>query len=184
MTGRRVDRGEPVDALAASSLTGWNLAPLPGQRDSRLAHGNGLRGGAARTPARYVNKPWPAAFSPTTVDLPPVPFGPFPASLRLTEAGDVTLVPVPGHSPGQLAVVVEDVDYSLAGDSSYTQDAMLRRAVDGVGADEDAERRTHERIRAYMATTPTVHLPSHDPETAVRLAERRPVGAVRDRAVA
>ena len=83
-------------------------------------------------------------------------------------------------------MIVEDGDHSvfLAGDSSYTEDAMLRGAVDGVGADEDAERLTHERIRAYAAATPTVYLPSHDPETAVRLAERRPVGAARERAVA
>jgi N-acyl homoserine lactone hydrolase len=125
----------------------------------------------------YVNKPWPAWFSPTTVELGPVPFGPFPTSLRLTEAGDVTLVPVPGHSPGQLGVVVEDTDHAvfLAGDSSYTQDAMLRGAVDGVGPDEDAERLTHDRIRAYTEANPTVYLPAHDPETGSRLASRRTV---------
>jgi N-acyl homoserine lactone hydrolase len=130
----------------------------------------------------YVNRRWPAWFSPTLVDLPSVPFGPFPASLPLTEAGDVTLVPVPGHSPGQLAVLVEDGDHSvfLAADSSYTLDAMLRGAVDGVGPDEDAERLTHERIRAYALATPTVYLPAHDPQTAARLAERRTVGAVRE----
>ena len=134
----------------------------------------------------YVNNPWPEWFAPNLVDLPPVRLGPFPASLPLTDAGDVTLVPVPGHTPGQLAVIVEDDDHSvfLAGDSSYTEDAMLRGAVDGVGADEDAERLTHERVRAYAETTPTVYLPAHDPETAVRLAKRRPIGAVRERAVA
>jgi len=130
----------------------------------------------------YVNRPWPAWFSPTLVDLPPVRFGPFPASLPLTEAGDVTLVPVPGHSPGQLAVLVKDGDHTvfLAGDSSYTQGAMLRGAVDGVGPDEDAERLTHERIRAYASAMPTVYLAAHDPETAARLAERRTVGAARE----
>jgi N-acyl homoserine lactone hydrolase len=134
----------------------------------------------------YVNKPWPAWFKPTTVELPPVPLGPFPASQRLTEAGDVTLVPIPGHTPGQVGVLVEDGEHSvfLAGDGSYTQDAMLRGAVDGVGADEDAERLTHERIRAYAAATPTVYLPSHDPEIAERLAERRPVVALPERAAA
>jgi N-acyl homoserine lactone hydrolase len=149
---------------------------------SELKYAAGLRGRLRG----YVNKPWPEWFHPTLVDLPRVGFGPFPASLRLTEAGDVTLVPTPGHSPGQLAVVVDDGDHALflAGDSSYTQDAMLRGAVDGVGPDEDAERLTHERIRAYAAARPTVYLPSHDPETASRLAERRPVGAVRERAAA
>jgi glyoxylase-like metal-dependent hydrolase (beta-lactamase superfamily II) len=134
----------------------------------------------------YVNKPWPAWFRPTTVDLPQAPFGPFPASLGLTETGDVTLVPTPGHTPGQIAVIVNDGDHTvfIAGDSSYTEDAMLRGAVDGVGSDENAERLTHERIRAYAAARPTVYLPSHDPETAIRLDERRPVGAPREKAAA
>jgi N-acyl homoserine lactone hydrolase len=133
----------------------------------------------------YPNKRWPAWFRPTLVDLPADPFGPFPASMPLTEAGDVTLVPVPGHTPGQLAVVVEDGDHAvfLAGDSSYTEDALLRGVVDGVGPDEAAERLTHERIRAYAAQAPTVYLPTHDPETAARLAERRPIGAAREKAI-
>jgi N-acyl homoserine lactone hydrolase len=133
----------------------------------------------------YVNKPWPVWFDPTLVDLPPVALGPFPASLPLTQAGDVTLVPGPGHTPGQLAVVVREDDHTvfIAGDSSYTEDAMLRGAVDG-GSDEEAERLTHQRIRAYAAATPTVYLPSHDPETAVRLAERRTLGAGERRAAA
>jgi N-acyl homoserine lactone hydrolase len=87
-------------------------------------------------------------------------------------------VPVPGHSPGQLAVVVEDGDHAvfLAADSSYTQDALLRGVVDGVGPDEAAERLTHERIRAYAEETPTVYLPAHDPESAARLEARQPIG--------
>src|SRR5439155_25406512 len=44
----------------------------------------------------YPNKRWPAWFEPTVLDLEPEPVGPFAQSLRLTEAGDVTLVPVPG----------------------------------------------------------------------------------------
>lgn len=123
----------------------------------------------------YPNMRWPAWFDPTLLDLDPDPFGPFPQSLRLTEAGDVTIVPVPGHSPGQLGVLVEEADHTvfLAGDSSYTQELLLRGTVDGVGPDEDAERVTHQRIRTFAAETPTVYLVAHDPETNVRLAERR-----------
>jgi glyoxylase-like metal-dependent hydrolase (beta-lactamase superfamily II) len=133
----------------------------------------------------YVNKRWPEWFDPTLIDLPPVAFGPFPASLPLTRAGDVTLVPVPGHTPGQLAVIVEDGDHSVffAGDSSYTQDALLRGVVDGVGSDEAGERLTHERICAYAAQTPTVYLPAHDPDTEARLAARRTIGATKADAV-
>jgi N-acyl homoserine lactone hydrolase len=84
---------------------------------------------------------------------------------------------VPGHTPGQIGVLVDEGDHTvfLAGDSSYTQELMLRGKVDGVGADEEAERLSHERIRAFATETPTVYLVAHDPETGARLAERRPV---------
>jgi N-acyl homoserine lactone hydrolase len=149
---------------------------------AELEYAAGLRGRIRG----YPNTRWPSSFDPTLVDLPPVPFGPFPASMPLTEAGDVTLVPVPGHTPGQLAVVVQDGDHAvfLAGDSSYTQDALLSGIVDGVGPDEDAERLTHERIRAYAAETPTVYVVAHDPETEARLAARRTIGAAREEVIA
>jgi glyoxylase-like metal-dependent hydrolase (beta-lactamase superfamily II) len=72
----------------------------------------------------------------------------------------------------------------LAGDSSYTQDLMLRGKVDGVGSDAGAERLTHERIRAYAAETPTVYLVAHDPETEARLAARQTIGASREQVIA
>jgi N-acyl homoserine lactone hydrolase len=149
---------------------------------TELAYAAGLRGRVRG----YPNKRWPDWFHPTLLDLPPVRFGPFPASMPITEAGDVTLVPVSGHSPGQLAVVVEEGDHTvlLAGDSSYTEGGLLRGVVDGVGPDEAAEQLSHERIHTYAAETPTVYLPAHDPETAARLAERRPIGAVREGVVA
>jgi N-acyl homoserine lactone hydrolase len=139
---------------------------------AELEYASGLRG---RLRGYVANKHWPAWFEPTVLELEPEPFGPFRQSLRLTEAGDVTLVPVPGHTPGQIGVLVEEANHTvfLAGDSSYTEDLMLRGKADGVGADEEAERLTHERIRAYAAANPTVYLVAHDPETAARLGERR-----------
>ena len=136
-----------------------------------LAYATGRRG----LLRGYPNNRWPTWFDPTPLDLEPEPYGPFPQSVRLTRAGDVTVVPAPGHSPGHVGVVVEDGDHSvfLAGDSSYTQDLLLRGSVDGVGPDEHAERVTHQRILEYVTANPTVFLVAHDPDTAVRLAERR-----------
>ncbi len=141
---------------------------------TELAYAAGLRG---RLRGYVANKHWPTWFRPMTVELDPEPFGAFPQSLRLTEAGDVTLVPLPGHTPGQIGVLVDDGDHTvfLAGDSSYTQELMLRGKPDGVGTDEQAERLTHEKIRAFAAETPTVYVVAHDPEAGARLAERRPV---------
>jgi N-acyl homoserine lactone hydrolase len=97
-----------------------------------------------------------------------------------------TEILVPGHTPGQIGVLVHESDHTvfLAGDSSYTQDLMLRGVVDGVGADEEAERLTHRRIQAYAAQTPTVYLVAHDPETEVRLSERRIVRPVPEQVAA
>jgi N-acyl homoserine lactone hydrolase len=139
---------------------------------TELEFASGRRG---RLRGYVANTHWPAWFTPTALELPPEPYGPFPQSLRLTEAGDVTLVPVPGHTPGQIGVLVGQGDHMvfIAGDSSYAQDLMLRGVADGVGADDQVERLTHERIRAYAAANPTVYLVAHDPDTGARLAERR-----------
>jgi N-acyl homoserine lactone hydrolase len=139
---------------------------------TELDFASGMRG---RLRGYVANTHWPAWFRPTLLEFEPEPLGPFPQSLRLTDSGDVTLVPVPGHTPGQIGVLVDEGDQTvfLAGDSSYTQDLMLRGKVDGVGADDEAERLTHERIRAYATAHPTVYLVAHDPETGTRLTERR-----------
>jgi glyoxylase-like metal-dependent hydrolase (beta-lactamase superfamily II) len=139
---------------------------------TELEFASGRRG---RLRGYVANRHWPAWFSPTLVELGPEPYGPFPQSLRLTKAGDVVLVPLPGHTPGQIGVLIDQGDHTvfLAGDSSYTQELMLRGKADGVGADEAAERISHERIRAFAAENPTVYLVAHDAETGARLAERR-----------
>ena len=138
-----------------------------------LEYARGFRGRLRGYPSNRL----PSWFDPTTIELEPAPVGPFPRSLRLTRAGDVTLVPVPGHTPGQIAVLVEESDHTvfIGGDSSYTEAAMVEGRADGVGSDEAAELLTHERIRAYAAATPTVYAVAHDPDTPSRLAERRPV---------
>jgi len=125
----------------------------------------------------YPSNRLPRWLDPTVIDVPPRPYGPFPQSLTLTKAGDVTIVPVPGHTPGQIGVIVEDGDHAvfLAGDSSYTEDLMLRGIVDGPSPDDAVAQLTHERIRACAAETPTVYLVAHDPETGSRLAKRQVV---------
>ena len=150
---------------------------------AELEFASGLRG---RLRGYVANTHWPAWFDPTIVALRREPLGPFPQSLRLTKAGDVTLVPGPGHTPGQIGVLVEEGDQTvfLAGDSSYTQDLMLRGKADGVGADDEAERLTHERIRAYAAANPTVYLVAHDPDTGDRLTTRRLIQPVPTKAAA
>lgn len=122
----------------------------------------------------YPNNRWPDWFAPRLLDFTDRPYGHFAQSQPLTEAGDVMLVPTPGHTRGHLSVVVEEGDHAifLAGDTSYTQDLLLECAPDGVGPDAGQERDTQRRILQLAQTTPLVYLPTHDPDAAQRLAER------------
>jgi N-acyl homoserine lactone hydrolase len=118
---------------------------------------------------------WPQWFSPRLFDLDPDPFGPFPASLRVTEAGDVRIVATHGHTRGHVSVVLEEGPRSVffAGDSSYTEALMVKQAIDGVAPDERAARQTLHRIRELTRERPLVYLPSHDPDAAKRLDARQ-----------
>jgi glyoxylase-like metal-dependent hydrolase (beta-lactamase superfamily II) len=127
----------------------------------------------------YLPHRWPDWFAPRLVDVSAEPFGPFPASMALTEAGDVRLVATPGHTNGHLSVVLtEEGGYVfLAGDTSYTQELMLAGAVDGVSPHPGKARETLDRIRRFAQDERVVYLPTHDPQAVARLEERRPAGS-------
>ena len=94
--------------------------------------------------------------------------------MPLTRRGDVLIVPTPGHTPHHVSVVVcGDPSYLLAGDTSYNEALLLAGKVDGVSPDPGVTRRTHARILALAQERPLVYpCPSHDPESASRLANR------------
>ncbi|HEX8065156.1 MAG TPA: N-acyl homoserine lactonase family protein [Thermoleophilaceae bacterium] len=127
--------------------------------------------------AGYLPHRWPDWLRPRLVDLPPEPFGPFESSLPLTEAGDVRLVPTPGHTPGHLSVVIDEGErlVLVGGDASYSEELLLEGAVDGICPDDRAASDSLERIRALASDRPTVFLSCHDPGSAERLDARRPL---------
>ena len=63
----------------------------------------------------------------------------------------------------------------FAGDTSYSQQLLLDQVVDGVASDEPLARQTLQQILTYTQSVPTVYLPSHDPDSAHRLATRMAV---------
>ena len=126
----------------------------------------------------YLPHRWPDWFAPRLVDFSAEPFGPFPQSFPLTEAGDIRLVPTTGHSMGHLSVVStaeSGAQIFFAGDASYTQQLMLDQTIDGVAPQEQQARQTLQRIKHLAEDHPVVYLPSHDPESARRLDERSPI---------
>lgn len=132
----------------------------------------------------YLPHRWPDWFAPTRLTFACDPFGPFSRSHVLTSAGDVRIVPTPGHTRGHMSVTLDLGDRIIffAGDASYTEANLRSGTVDGVsslGGGEDVAARTLERIRELASSRDLVYLPSHDPESGTRLREAMsmPVGA-------
>jgi glyoxylase-like metal-dependent hydrolase (beta-lactamase superfamily II) len=106
------------------------------------------------------------------VTFAPTPFGTFPQHYPLIQSGDIHLMPTPGHTVGHMSVIVQDAarDVFFAGDTSYSEAIMLAQNVDGVSPDVTAAAETLQRILRSIQERPTVYLPSHDPDSASRLA--------------
>lgn len=119
----------------------------------------------------YLPHRWPKWWSPEPLRFEPLAFGPFREGMPLTTRGDVFAVPTPGHTPGHVSVIVRDEpSIFIAGDTSYTEDLLKQGVVDGVSPDEAVARETNQRILALAREQALVYLPSHDPESANRLA--------------
>jgi glyoxylase-like metal-dependent hydrolase (beta-lactamase superfamily II) len=127
----------------------------------------------------YLPNRWPTWFDPVPLDLTPETFGPFATTKRLTAAGDIIVVATPGHTRDHISVLAQDGDttFFLAGDASYNETLMLAGRVDGVSADEQVSSATLRAMGRLANERPTVYLPTHDPDSAMRLAGRRPSGA-------
>ncbi len=123
----------------------------------------------------YLPHRWPAWFLPESLAFRPTPFGPFEESYPVTEAGDVVIVPTPGHTPNHVSVVVKIAGllYFLAGDTSYSEELLVAKQPDGVSPSPESARRTMDKILRLAASEPTVYLPSHDPNAAKRLRLRQ-----------
>jgi glyoxylase-like metal-dependent hydrolase (beta-lactamase superfamily II) len=118
----------------------------------------------------YLPNRWPGWFTSQSINFAPEPFGPFDRSQPVTSDGKVVVVPTPGHTPGHVSVIVDgDPCYFLAGDTTYTQQALIEGQVDGVSPDEAVSLRTMRTILRLAQERPTVYLPSHDPESRNRL---------------
>ena len=93
--------------------------------------------------------------------------------MSLTKAGDVLVVPTPGHTPHHISVVVcGSPSLFIAGDTSYSQQLLIAGKVDGVSPNENDARATLAKIAALAKERPLVYLPSHDPQSEERLRNR------------
>lgn len=121
----------------------------------------------------YLPHRWPKWWEPEFIRFEDRPLGPFQQGMSLTTRGDVVVIPTPGHTPDHASVVVSgSPSFFIAGDTSYNQRLLLAGKVDGVSPNVVVSRRTVDQILALAKERPLVYLPSHDPESAERLAQQ------------
>jgi glyoxylase-like metal-dependent hydrolase (beta-lactamase superfamily II) len=126
----------------------------------------------------YLPEHLPSWFSPETpAQAEGRRIGPFYPCYSITPDGRVAVIPTRGHTPYHLSVLVTtpETRFLLAGDTSYTQEALLNQRPDGVSPSAVSAKRTLRGILALASTRPMVYLPSHDPESARRLDDLEPI---------
>jgi glyoxylase-like metal-dependent hydrolase (beta-lactamase superfamily II) len=127
--------------------------------------------GHQRQPMGAVSSLWPAGFAPTLIDYTGPALNPFPASFPVTNAGDLSVVPTPGHSYGHQSVILRDGEqsYFFAGDLAFSSAQLREQGLQGIAQDLDKARDALTRTLAFTRQTPTIFLPTHDPQSLTRL---------------
>lgn len=122
---------------------------------------------------------WPERLNIRQIEYLPQPVGPFAESYPLTQAGDVRLLPTPGHTDTHQSVILQEngLTYFFAGDASFDQKSLLDGTLDAPAMNSDLTLGTRKRIIELGRTMPLVYLATHDPETATRLEQRTPLFA-------
>src|SRR4051794_33058713 len=122
---------------------------------------------------RVPRRPLPASFAPEPFGLDGGAFGAFARSRALSDDGRIVAVATPGHTPGHISVICVDDSgrhVMLAGDATDTLEQLQDRRADAIGPDPKVHVETLDTILAHCAEHPTIFLPSHDPDSAARLA--------------
>jgi glyoxylase-like metal-dependent hydrolase (beta-lactamase superfamily II) len=123
--------------------------------------------------AGYLPRHWPSWFKPTPIRFENAALGAFRYTYPVTTSGDVMVIPTPGHTAAHISVLVkhEDCYYLLAGDTSYSEEALIRRQVDGISPNAQVALHTIDNILDFAKKNKLVYLPTHDPQSAARLKE-------------
>jgi N-acyl homoserine lactone hydrolase len=131
------------------------------------------RSAASRFFQRVLRQPLPDGVDFRPIALDGGPFGAFAASRPLSDDGRIVAVSTPGHTPGHISVICIDDEgrhVMLAGDTTDTLEQLRARRPDAIAPKPSVSIKTFDAILAHGSEHPTVYLPSHDPDSAARLA--------------
>jgi glyoxylase-like metal-dependent hydrolase (beta-lactamase superfamily II) len=167
-----------VDTVVLTHMHGDHMDGAVHVRGPVLVHGEELaftRSAPARVMSKLLRQPVPSGVDWKPFALDGGPFGAFPRSRPLTDDGRVVAVDTAGHSPGHVSIVCIEDDgrhVMLAGDTTDSLEQLRALRADAVAQKAAVHVATMRRILEHGREHPTVYLPSHDPETATRLADR------------
>lgn len=117
---------------------------------------------------------FPAWLKPNLFQFKPEQLDGFDRAYRVTTAGDVLIVPTPGHTYNHASVLLRNPSngntYLFAGDAMFNQTQLLSGEQAGAHADYALSALTYRAIKTYAHHNPTVLLPTHDLLSDVRLA--------------
>jgi len=117
---------------------------------------------------------WPSWLKPQIVPYTPEALGPFNQSFTLTQAGDVHIVPTPGHTMGHQSVILQDegFTYFFGADTSFDLTSLLNSIIDAPAYNAHKVLETRQRILDFAQDTPLVYLTTHDYQTPIRLQNK------------
>ena len=123
----------------------------------------------------YLPRHWPKWFAPIPIRFEKVALEAFKYTYPVTTSGDVIVIPTPGHTAAHISVLVrhESCYYLLAGDTTYSEQALIKRQVDGISPNAHLALRTIDNILDFAKNHELVYLPTHDPQSAARLRARQ-----------
>jgi N-acyl homoserine lactone hydrolase len=118
---------------------------------------------------------YPAWFKPTLFKTADVKLPGLSTGKSLTKAGDIMLVPTPGHTAGHCAVLLKTktISYLLAGDTSYDEAQLYNNAIPGAHHNFKQALQSFTNIKTYASANKTIYLPSHDPGNIERISGER-----------
>lgn len=130
-----------------------------------------------RQPTGNVPCLMPSWFSPRVINYESVSLPGFDQGFYLTQAKDIVVLPTPGHTHGHQSVLFlnNEINVLFAGDATFDQDQLMQNKVAGISADKKAARNSLQQIRTLGSDAPLIYLPSHDPRSGQRLAEKSPI---------
>lgn len=111
----------------------------------------------------YFTKNWPGWFTPTCIQYQHPPEGVFDKSYQLSDFGQISIVPTPGHSEGHQSVIVKDqsLTYFIGGDLTYNLDT-LKKEVPNVVLSNKVAKASVKKAHEYVKATSALYLSSHD----------------------